>query len=109
MALSQEAEWTVKITGLSPSISAEQLADALSIEEDRVAIPRNQHATKNNYAWINGFQNEEEANHHAALWHGRTIENIKIRSNVTKSNRKFVPDKSKLFCKRNLSLGHRSV
>lgn len=89
MANSNTEAWTVKVTGLPSSISAKKLADELSIEEDRVSFPVNQDQGENNYAWINGFDNEEEAHHYATLWNRSTILDGEIRCSLNQSDQNF--------------------
>lgn len=51
---------------------------------------------KNNYAWTNGFMNQEQAHDFASLWNGENIDGNIIKCIATEKNKTSGPDKSKL-------------
>ncbi|CAF1574484.1 unnamed protein product [Didymodactylos carnosus] len=66
----------VKITGLSPNVTAFDLSNQFEITSQLISIPKSQTNSAKWYAWIDGFENEEQAVVFASEWneafkHGR--------------------------------------
>lgn len=76
------SKWSVRISHLPASINYIRLAQELRLPKYRVRIPK---TFKNNtpYAWINDFENEEEANEFVQQWSGAFILGQKIKCIVS--------------------------
>ncbi|CAF4050833.1 unnamed protein product [Rotaria sordida] len=75
--------WSVKIISIPTSITGIQLAQTIGIPKTRIYIPK---VGKNDthYAWINDFNNEEDANKFVQQWSGSSIEGETIQCIVAK-------------------------
>ncbi|CAF3768411.1 unnamed protein product [Rotaria sp. Silwood1] len=57
----KSGRWRVKVTSLPTSITIEQLAQSLHLSSSRIYIPKGQDKATY-YAWINDFDDEQDAN-----------------------------------------------
>lgn len=82
MAKSNIKEWSVKVTCLPSNISNVDLAKHLNITTHRVSIPKKQTDPNKWYAWINGFQNEQNAKEFINQWNETIIYEKRIKCKI---------------------------
>ena len=78
MASVNDRLYRVKITRISPNTKAHDLADALRFSPSRVGIPSNQTNQQSWYAWITGFESEEDADAFVKRWHNQNVLGTRI-------------------------------
>ncbi|CAF3851493.1 unnamed protein product, partial [Rotaria sordida] len=76
--------WRVKVTSLPTSITIEQLAQSLHISSSRVCIPKTQ-GKATYYAWINDFDDEQDANEFVLQNAQLIISNLHIKCSAIES------------------------
>jgi hypothetical protein len=60
--------WRVKITGLSPNVTASDLSDQFDVKPHLISIPKSQTDSSKWYALIDGFESAEQAVVFASEW-----------------------------------------
>jgi hypothetical protein len=77
--------WRVKITGLSPSVTASDLSDQFDVKPHVISIPKSQTDSSKWYALIDGFESADQAVVFASEWNEAfTYGRIDIKCEIDK-------------------------